>query len=94
MSADHEAHFVTDGWFDNDTPNDLHPMGVIIDPRTRLIEVPMDVGTVVASSPGQRPVGYQIGAVGANGRWTARVGDIVLIFKRFPSPTLRELWRD
>jgi len=30
-----EAVQITDEWFDGDHPNDLHPIGVVIDPRTR-----------------------------------------------------------
>lgn len=33
-------HTVTDEWFDGDHPNDLHPIGLWLDPRTR--EVGLD----------------------------------------------------
>lgn len=32
-------HTVTDEWFDNDHPNPLHPIGVIINPIKRRVEV-------------------------------------------------------
>ena len=32
-------HTVTDEWFDNDHPNPLHPIGVIIDPIKRRVEI-------------------------------------------------------
>ena len=34
-----DAVQITDEWFDNDHPNPLHPIGVMIYPRERLVEV-------------------------------------------------------
>jgi len=30
---------ITDQWFDGDMPNPLHPIGALIDPRTRTVQV-------------------------------------------------------
>lgn len=93
MYEQYEAHLVTPAWFDGDTPNDLHPIGVVIDPRLRHVEVPRTIGAVVTN------VGVGDGPLMIPGRahnersWYAEVGDILLLFN-VRMPTLRELWRD
>jgi hypothetical protein len=87
-----EPFVVTDAWFDADTPNDLHPVGVIIDPVNRRIEVPSKVGSVLRQSY------FDASLVGRDHdgtivKWFAGVGDVIVI-GRDPKLTLRDVWRE
>ena len=43
-----EAVQVTDEWFDAPHPNPLHPIGLIIDPRQRVVEIDTLEGVTTA----------------------------------------------
>jgi len=40
---------ITAEWFDGDCPNSLHPVGLIIDPIKRVIEIPTLEGTMIGN---------------------------------------------
>ena len=44
-----EAVQITAGWFDNDHPNPLHPIGILIKPQERCVEIPTLEGTMTGN---------------------------------------------
>jgi hypothetical protein len=44
-----EAVQITAEWFDGEHPNDLHPLGLVIDPVTRRVEIGTLEGTMYGS---------------------------------------------
>lgn len=73
---------ITDQWFDGDMPNPLHPIGWLIDPRTRTVSVPVySEGRLTALIHEVLEVGDEIDADGN----VTRAAD---------EPKTMEVWRD
>ncbi len=50
MEYEIATRMITNEWFDNDHPNPLHPIGVIIDPVKRCVEVLTPDGVKIGSA--------------------------------------------